>query len=124
MPASQQDKAERFRALHLGPCFVIPNPWDGGSARALEGLGFEARATSSAAAAGLPGRRDGKLTREEALALHAPSSPLRLRRKTVSLRPARRNANNAPVQGVDLRHMTRGPAVTPWRKAPPRAAGH
>lgn len=68
MPSSQQDKAERFRALHLGPCFVIPNPWDGGSARALQGLGFEALATSSGAAAGVLGRRDGELTRDEALA--------------------------------------------------------
>ena len=68
MRPSQQDKAERFRALHLGPCFVIPNPWDGGSARALQGLGFEALATSSGAAAGVLGRRDGELTRDEALA--------------------------------------------------------
>jgi 2-methylisocitrate lyase-like PEP mutase family enzyme len=48
--------------------FVIPNPWDGGSARVLAGLGFEALATSSGAAAGVLGRRDGKITRDETLA--------------------------------------------------------
>ena len=47
----------------------MPNPWDGGSARILAGLGFEALATSSGAAAATLGRRDGALTRDEALAL-------------------------------------------------------
>ena len=66
---TQQEKAERFRALHRGPgAFVIPNPWDGGSARLLAGLGFQALATSSGAAAGVLGRRDGRITRDEALA--------------------------------------------------------
>lgn len=63
------DKAARFRVLHQGPgALVIPNPWDPGSARILEGLGFKALATSSGAAAGVLGRRDGRITREEALA--------------------------------------------------------
>jgi len=48
--------------------FLIPNPWDAGSARVLAGLGFEAFATSSGAAAATFGRRDGKLTRDEAIA--------------------------------------------------------
>lgn len=66
---TQRDKAERFRRLHAGPgAFVIPNPWDGGSARILAGLGFEALATSSGAMAGLLGRRDGHISRDEALA--------------------------------------------------------
>src|SRR5919202_889667 len=66
---NQRDKAERFRKLHEGPrAFVIPNPWDGGSARLLAGLGFKALATSSGAAAGVLGRRDGQITRDEALA--------------------------------------------------------
>ncbi len=65
----QNDKAKRFRALHQGPrAFVMPNPWDAGSARVLAGLGFEALATSSGASAGVLGRRDGAVTREEALA--------------------------------------------------------
>src|ERR1700741_4460511 len=66
---TQFDKAIAFRALHdrLG-AFVIPNPWDAGSARILVGLGFEALATSSAASAGVLGRRDGMVTRDEALA--------------------------------------------------------
>ena len=69
MAVTQSDKAARFRALHEGPgAFVIPNPWDAGSARILAALGFQALATSSGASAGVLGRRDGKVTREEALA--------------------------------------------------------
>src|SRR5262249_45196585 len=73
MSVTQNEKAARFRALHDGPgAFVIPNPWDVGSARILAGLGFQALATSSAASASALGRRDGGLTRDEALA-HARS---------------------------------------------------
>jgi 2-methylisocitrate lyase-like PEP mutase family enzyme len=69
MPNSQAAKAERFQALHAGPeAFIIPNPWDAGSARLLAGLGFVALATSSGASAGTLGRRDGQVTRAEALA--------------------------------------------------------
>jgi 2-methylisocitrate lyase-like PEP mutase family enzyme len=69
MTVNQRDKAARFRALHEGPgAFVIPNPWDAGSARVLARLGFAALATSSGASAGTLGRRDGKVTRAEALA--------------------------------------------------------
>ena len=69
MIVGQNEKAVRFRALREGPgAFVIPNPWDVGSARILTGLGFQALATSSAASASALGRRDGDLTREEALA--------------------------------------------------------
>jgi 2-methylisocitrate lyase-like PEP mutase family enzyme len=65
------EKAARFRALHAGPsAFVIANAWDAGSARILAGLGFTAIATSSGAHAGTLGRRDGHVTREEAL-VHA-----------------------------------------------------
>jgi 2-methylisocitrate lyase-like PEP mutase family enzyme len=71
MTATQTEKATRFRALHEGPgAFLIPNPWDAGSARILAGLGFQALATSSGASAGILGRRDGQVTREEAL-VHA-----------------------------------------------------
>jgi 2-methylisocitrate lyase-like PEP mutase family enzyme len=66
---TQSEKAARFRALHERPgTFVIPNPWDVGSARILAGLGFEALATSSAASATAIGRRDGGLARDQALA--------------------------------------------------------
>jgi 2-methylisocitrate lyase-like PEP mutase family enzyme len=68
MALTQNDKAKRFRALHEAPdAFVIANVWDGGSARMMAGLGFAALATSSGASAGLLGRRDGKVTRGEAL---------------------------------------------------------
>jgi 2-methylisocitrate lyase-like PEP mutase family enzyme len=69
MTVSQADKATQFRALHHAPgAFVIANVWDGGSARMMEGLGFAALATSSGASAGMLGRRDGKVTRDEAMA--------------------------------------------------------
>ena len=69
MATTQTDKAARFRALHEAPrAFVIPNPWDAGAARVLAGLGFQALATSSGASAGTLGRRDGQVTRDEALA--------------------------------------------------------
>ena len=68
MTVSHTEKAVRFRALHDNPgAFVLPNPWDVGSSRILAGLGFQALATSSAASACAVGRRDGGLTREQAL---------------------------------------------------------
>lgn len=67
---SQQAKAKLFRSLHERPgAFIIPNPWDAGSAILLASLGFEALATTSAGLAFSLGRRDaGGLTRDEALA--------------------------------------------------------
>lgn len=64
---NQQQKAERFHALHQGPLFIMPNPWDAGSARLLASLGFPALATTSAGLAFGLGRRDGGVTRDEAL---------------------------------------------------------
>jgi len=73
MPAPTAEKIARFRQLHQAPrALLIPNPWDAGSARVLAALGFEALATSSGACAGVLGRRDGRVTRDEALA-HARS---------------------------------------------------
>jgi len=73
MSASQIEKAEAFRALHARPgAFVIPNPYDVGTARILAGLGFEALATTSAGCAFGLGRPDGAVARDEALA-HARS---------------------------------------------------
>lgn len=73
MTAPQNEKASRFLALHRrSAAFILPNPWDVASARILEGMGFEAVATSSAASACAMGRRDGQLSRDEALA-HARS---------------------------------------------------
>ena len=68
MSITQAQKANRFKALHeASGAFVIPNPWDVGSARILAGSGFQALATSSAAAANVVGRKDHSLTRGEAL---------------------------------------------------------
>jgi 2-methylisocitrate lyase-like PEP mutase family enzyme len=81
MSPTQADRALKFRALHKLPAkvgaliepaahgaFIIPNPWDAGSARILSGLGFEALATTSAGFAFTLGRRDGMATRDEVFA--------------------------------------------------------
>ncbi len=66
---NQADKAATFRALHERPgAFVIPNPWDAGSARLLAGLGFEALATTSLGLANMLGRSDSTVTRDEVIA--------------------------------------------------------
>lgn len=67
--ATQADKARSFVALHgREGAFVIPNPWDIGSARLLEGLGFEALATTSSGFAHTLGRADGEVSRAEKIA--------------------------------------------------------
>jgi 2-methylisocitrate lyase-like PEP mutase family enzyme len=62
---TQDEKATRFRALHEGDAFIIPNPWDAGAARVLEALGFSALATTSSGFAFTLGRRDGGATLDE-----------------------------------------------------------
>jgi len=70
MKAATPDLATRrraFRKLHETGCFVLPNPWDAGSARYLERLGFQALATTSSGGAWAHGRADGSFTLEETL---------------------------------------------------------
>jgi 2-methylisocitrate lyase-like PEP mutase family enzyme len=70
---TEREKAERFLALHHGDePLLMPNPWDRGSARLLESLGFAALATTSSGFAATLGRLDGSVSREEAIA-HAAS---------------------------------------------------
>jgi 2-methylisocitrate lyase-like PEP mutase family enzyme len=66
--ATQQQKGEAFRTLHQGEPFVIPNPWDAGSAKILAGLGFKALATTSGGFAFTLGRPDGAVTLDEVAA--------------------------------------------------------
>lgn len=69
MPSpSTSDKRRTFRALHESGCFVIPNPWNIGSARYLQGLGFKALATTSSGYAHAQGLSDGDVTRDMMLA--------------------------------------------------------
>jgi 2-methylisocitrate lyase-like PEP mutase family enzyme len=65
---TQQERGERFQSLHVGEPFVIPNPWDAGSARVFEALGFEALATTSSGFAFTLGRLDGGATLDEVCA--------------------------------------------------------
>src|SRR6476620_8421076 len=65
---TQDEKAERFRALHEGDAFIIPNPWDAGSAKVFAALGFHALATTSSGFAFTLGRADGNATLDEVVA--------------------------------------------------------
>ena len=71
MPATRPsiaDKRHAFQQMHEAGCFVIPNPWDVGSARFLQGLGFKALATTSSGFAWSQGRPDNGISRDMALA--------------------------------------------------------
>lgn len=67
MSVDLKTKRTIFRDLHKAGCFTVPNPWDVGSARRLEHLGFKALATTSAGYAWSMGRDDGQLSRDEVL---------------------------------------------------------
>ncbi|HEY7148291.1 MAG TPA: isocitrate lyase/phosphoenolpyruvate mutase family protein [Gaiellaceae bacterium] len=104
---AQEERAARFRALHAGEPFVIPNPWDTGSARVLEGLGFSALATTSSGFAFTLGRRDGRVTLDE-VAAHVESLA---------------KATELPIS-VDLENgYAEGPAVAIARMAEAGAVG-
>jgi 2-methylisocitrate lyase-like PEP mutase family enzyme len=66
--ATQAEKADAFGALHAGEPFVIPNPWDAGSAKVLEALGFQALATTSSGFAFTLGRDDGEASLDDVVA--------------------------------------------------------
>src|SRR6516165_5338720 len=68
MKSTQTSLAEKFRELHEAGCFVLPNPWDIGTAIYLERLGFKALATTSAGFAFSRGKPDGGVPRDEMLA--------------------------------------------------------
>ena len=81
MAASVHDKRDAFRRLHQEGCFVLPNPWDVGSAKVLRHLGFKALATTSAGMAWAMGRADGAVGLDEVLQhlsslAHATELPL------------------------------------------------
>ena len=65
--SEHRERVTAFQRLHEAGCFVMPNPWDAGSARALEQMGFQALATTSAGLAWASGRADEEVTLEQAL---------------------------------------------------------
>ena len=67
MQASRHELGARFRRLHEGEPFILPNPWDVGSAKVLAGLGFQALASTSSGFAFALGRRDGQATPDEVI---------------------------------------------------------
>src|SRR5438270_12761218 len=66
--SAQSSAVAQFRALHESGCFVLPNPWDVGTAIYLQHLGFKALATTSAGFAFSRGLADGSVTRDEMIA--------------------------------------------------------
>src|SRR3954464_15123423 len=68
MPQSTAEKRAGFRRLHEAGCFVLPNPWDVGSALALQAMGFKAIASTSAGFAWSIGRADNRVTVDDVLA--------------------------------------------------------
>src|SRR4051812_28189543 len=102
----QTERAEAFRALHGGEPFLFPNPWDAGSARVLEQLGFTALATTSSGFAFTLGRPDGSATLDD-VAAH-------VRALTA--------ATELPV-AADLENMYDDPAATVARIAEAGAVG-
>lgn len=68
MPVSTSDKRAAFRRLHDSGCFVMPNPWDAGSAVILQSLGFKALASTSAGMAWTMAKADNKVERDDVLA--------------------------------------------------------
>ncbi|GAB7521512.1 isocitrate lyase/PEP mutase family protein [Paraburkholderia sp. 2C] len=68
MSRTTAERRAAFRALHASGCFILPNPWDAGSARYLQSLGFKALATTSAGFAWSSGREDNNLPRDAILA--------------------------------------------------------
>src|SRR3954447_20931957 len=123
------DKAQRFRALHDAPeAFVIANAWDAGSAKILATVGFQALATSSGAHAGVLGRMDGQVNREEALA-HAQAiveaadlrCPPTWRRALATRRRRRPKQSDArPASGLSEPRLRTRPAIGRARFTIPR----
>ena len=91
------DRVTQFRRLHETGCFVMPNPWDAGTARALESMGFKALATTSAGFAWTMGRADNQIELDDAL------THLRLVASTVSL-PVNADFEGAFAVGPDGVH--------------------
>ena len=106
MSSGQRERAEAFRALHEGEPFLFPNPWDAGSARVLEALGYRALATTSSGLAFTLGREDGSATLDD-VAAHV---------RLVS------EASALPV-AADLENMYDDPAATVARIAEAGAVG-
>jgi len=117
------DRRRVFRQLHESGCFVIPNPWDVGSARFLQGLGFKALATTSSGFAWSQGRADGAVSRDKVLAhlremVAATDLPLNadfesgFARDAAGVAESVRLAVDSGVAGLSIEDST-GEAATP-----------
>ena len=105
----KQERASRFHALHeRAGAFVIPNPWDAGSARVLAGLGFEALATTSSGFAFTLGRSDGAVTGDEVLRAAVPE---RTRTWSAALSPDGEYVATAHSEGIQLWNVRTGRSI-------------
>src|SRR3984957_7275274 len=115
------DKRRTFHKLHESGCFVIPNPWDVGSARYLQGLGFKALATTSSGFAWSHGHRDGAVSRDRRLdhlneMIQATDLPINadfengVAPDTVSLAESVRLAVETGVAGLSIEDSTGDPS--------------
>ena len=105
---TQQEKGAAFRALHEGETFVIPNPWDAGSARVLAALGFQALATTSSGFAFTLGRLDGGVD---------AGRGRRARRRARPRRPTCPSRSTSRTATARLRTTRRGRSRGPPRRA-------
>jgi 2-methylisocitrate lyase-like PEP mutase family enzyme len=123
MPRTVAEKRAAFRALHTSGCFVLPNPWDAGSARYLETLGFQALATTSSGFAWSTGHADNTLPREAVLAhlrkiVEATDLPVNadfengFGRDPAELAESVRLAVETGVAGLSVEDSTGDPAAT------------
>lgn len=122
---SVADKRRRFQQLHVSGCFVIPNPWDVGSARMLQGLGFPALASTSSGFAWSQGHPDNGITRDMALAhlaalVEATDVPLNadfeggFAADAAGVADSVRLAVDAGVAGLSIEDSTGDPARPLW----------
>ena len=129
---TQADKAAAFRALHEGDPFVIPNPWDAGSAKALASLGFAALATTSSGFAftlgrddgGVDARRRGRARRGCSTPPPRSPSPSTSRTVTVPRPPMPPRRSSAPPRREPSAARSRTSTPTPASmSSPPRLSG-
>ena len=116
------DKRRTFRKLHESGCFVIPNPWDVGSARFLQGLGFKALATTSSGFAWSQGHADNAITRDMALAhlrdmVAATDVPVNADFENGFARDATGVAESVRLAAVHSAHASSGVFLTRWNSS-------
>ena len=110
MPITTADKRATFRKMHESGCFVLPNPWDVGSAKALQHLGFKALASTSAGFAWSIGKADNRVTLEDVWRISPRCATRSICRSTPISRAALRTSRrrSPPTSRARSRPVLRG----------------